>query len=237
VEEWRGGGDMEQFVLDGDTLTPELLYEIGLKPNTPVTLSEEAWARIDRSRAVVLAIVSREQTVYGINTGFGNFADVRIGKDKLEELQENLILSHAAGVGEPLTIAQTRRLLTLRINVLAKGHSGISPANVKRLLAALNANCMSVVPCQGTVGASGDLAPLAHLALGYLGHGMMWDPKTGSQRNAADIIKEYGLETLKLGPKEGLALINGTQLIAAIGCVILTRGDDVTFSIGSFDSS
>jgi histidine ammonia-lyase len=110
VEEWRGGGDMEQFVLDGDTLTPELLYEIGLKPNTPVTLSEEAWARIDRSRAVVLAIVSREQTVYGINTGFGNFADVRIGKDKLEELQENLILSHAAGVGEPLTIAQTRRL-------------------------------------------------------------------------------------------------------------------------------
>lgn len=109
--------------------------------------------------------------------------------------------------------------LALRINVLAKGHSGISRQNVEKLLAALNKNVLSVVPSKGTVGASGDLAPLAHLVLGMLGDGMMWDPEDQSQKPAAEVMKKYNLEYLELGPKEGLALINGTQLITCLGCV------------------
>lgn len=148
------------------------------------------------------------------------------------KLQLNLIRSHATGYGKPLTPSQTRMLLALRINVLAKGYSGISVDNIKKMIAAFNgkafpilsrdttiaAYCVSFVPQQGTVGCSGDLCPLAHLALGLLGEGKMWSPSTGW--DAADVVlKKNGLEPLLLGPKEGLALINGTQMVTALGAL------------------
>ncbi|CAG2055541.1 unnamed protein product, partial [Timema podura] len=192
--------------------------------------------------------------VYGITTGFGNFARTVIDSDKLEELQYNLIRSHAAGVGTPLSPEKTRMLLALRINVLAKGHSGISLNTLNTLIAAFNghvevnipASCLSMVPEQGSVGASGDLAPLAHLALGLLGEGEMWSPKTGWENankvlearglkalELSDmegiaptnllVLEAHGLKPLKLSAKEGIALINGTQLITSLGAEAVER--------------
>lgn len=209
--------------LDGYTVSPDDVYLIGNTPELPVLLSNEASLRISRAEEVVSTIVQSDETVYGINTGFGNFANVVISKHQIETLQYNLIRSHAVGMGDPLTIQQSRMLLALRINVLAKGHSGIRLSTVKQLLAALNANCIPVIPCQGTVGASGDLAPLAHLALGLLGEGLMWDPTSKAQIPALEVLKANGLVPLQLGPKEGLALINGTQMITALGCEAVVR--------------
>jgi hypothetical protein len=138
-----------------------------------VDLTEAAWAAVAEGRAVIDRVLARKEVAYGINTGFGNFANVIIADNELEALQANLIRSHASGVGMPLSPAKTRMLLALRINVLAKGHSGIRVETVQRMLAALNANCLPLVPCKGTVGASGDLAPLSHLALGLMGEGKM----------------------------------------------------------------
>jgi histidine ammonia-lyase len=146
---------------------------------------------------------------YGINTGFGLFSDVIIDHSKLQQLQNNLIRSHSAGVGAPLTREQTRRLLALRINVLAKGHSGIRSETLHQMIDAFNADCISVVPSQGTVGASGDLAPLSHLALGLMGEGPMWDPATGTIGKASEILARHGLQPIVLQAKEGLAMING----------------------------
>lgn len=127
----------------------------------------------------------------------------------------------------PLSPAKTRMLLALRINVLAKGHSGIRVETVQRMLAALNANCLSLVPCKGTVGASGDLAPLSHLALGLMGEGMMWNPKTKSYAEAREVLRQHGLHPITLQAKEGLALINGTQLITSIGSEAVSRARSV----------
>lgn len=164
-------------------------------------------------------VLQRREVAYGINTGFGNFANVIIPEDDLTKLQVNLIRSHAAGVGEPLEPRQTRMLLALRINVFAKGHSGIRPETVKKLLAALNKNCLSKVPSKGTVGASGDLAPLSHLALGMMGEGEMWDPTLMKYLPANEVLTRHGLEPIDLKAKEGLALINGTQFMTSIGSV------------------
>jgi histidine ammonia-lyase len=152
------------ILLDGESLLPETLVHIGYGQCT-IGLTPAAWTKVQHARDVIDKIVAGDEVVYGINTGFGSFAHVIIPDDKLAELQVNLIRSHAAGVGEPLTREQTRMLLALRINVLAKGHSGIRVESVKTMVRALNANCLPVVPQQGTVGASGDLAPLSHLAV------------------------------------------------------------------------
>ena len=181
--------------------------------------------------------------VYGITTGFGTFANVTICPADIRQLQLNLIRSHATGYGDPLSPQKARMLLALRINVLAKGHSGISLANVERLIAAFNgtvpprqelryymqiflAFAVSFVPEQGTVGCSGDLCPLAHLALGLLGEGQMWSPKTG-WTDAAQVLKENNLEKLDLGPKEGLALINGTQMVSSLGALAVHRAERI----------
>ncbi len=139
-------------------------------------------------------------------------------------MQENLICSHAAGVGDILSPEQSKRLMALRINVLAKGFSGISVGTLKQMVDAFNCGCVSAVPCQGTVGASGDLAPLSHLALGLLGQGQMYSPLTGWGA-AADVLSANSLQPLKLQAKEGLALINGTQLITSIGTEALIRAE------------
>lgn len=218
--------------LDGESLTPETLVQLS-RGGVHLSLSDAAWERVAHGREVVDSILRDPTRVaYGINTGFGLFSNVVVGADKLSQLQENLIRSHASGTGEPLTPAQTRMLLALRINVLAKGHSGIRVETLRQLVAAFNADCLSVVPARGTVGASGDLAPLAHLALGMMGEGPMWDKivDNGVERfvlgDAATVLAKHGLQPVKLGAKEGLAMINGTQLITCVGAEAVVRAEN-----------
>ncbi|VDL74985.1 unnamed protein product [Nippostrongylus brasiliensis] len=189
-------------------------------------LSMEAEERVSKGRALLEKIASEHRAVYGVTTGFGIFSNVRIADDKLKKLQLNLIRSHATAYGQPLHPSKARMLLALRINVLAKGYSGISLENVKKMVAAFNAFCVSFVPQQGTVGCSGDLAPLAHLALGLLGEGKMWSPSTGWE-DAAVVLKKHNLKPLELGPKEGLALINGTQMVTALGAYTVERARNI----------
>ncbi|KYB26333.1 histidine ammonia-lyase isoform X2 [Tribolium castaneum] len=207
--------------VDGSNLTTEMLVNLG-NGEFKIKLSKEAINSVLKSRSLVESLLGEERSVYGITTGIGSFSEVSIPYDKLEDLQYNIIRSHAAGVGNPLSPARTRMLLALRINVLAKGYSGISLNTLQGLVDAFNASCLSWVPEQGSVGASGDLAPLAHLALGIVGEGKMWSPKTG-WGEAKRVLKLNGLKPLVLGPKEADALVNGTQLITSIGAEAVER--------------
>lgn len=179
-----------------------------------VELAKAAQQRIQTARKVVEQIVQGDAAVYGINTGFGKFATVRVSNGQLAELQYNLIVSHAIGVGEPLPTEVVRGMLLLRAQSLALGHSGVRVEVVDMLLALLNAGAHPVVPAQGSVGASGDLAPLAHLALAMLGLGEM--EYQGQIHPAKEVLDQLGLEPLVLKAKEGLALINGTQLMGSL---------------------
>jgi histidine ammonia-lyase len=180
----------------------------------PVALADRAWTAIAEAAESVGQILASGRTVYGVNTGFGLLAQTRIAADRLEDLQRNLILSHACGLGEPLPPHVVRLILALKAIGLGRGHSGVRPIIVERLLTFLDADALPVVPSQGSVGASGDLAPLAHLAAPLIGEGEML--LGGGRLPAADALARLGLEPLVLGPKEGLALINGTQVSAAI---------------------
>ncbi|KAH0807422.1 hypothetical protein GEV33_015362 [Tenebrio molitor] len=211
--------------LDGSNLSTELLVNLG-NGEFKIKLSKEAINNVLKSRSLVETFLEDNHSVYGVTTGIGNFATVDIPVEKLEDLQYNIIRSHAAGVGNPLSPARTRMLLALRINVLAKGYSGISLNTLQGLIDAFNASCLSWVPEQGSVGASGDLAPLAHLALGIVGEGKMWSPRTGWE-DAKRVLKLNGLQPLQLGPKEGLALVNGTQLITSIGAEAVERAQHI----------
>ncbi|WP_257308364.1 histidine ammonia-lyase [Geothrix fuzhouensis] len=199
--------------LDGQSLTAPLLARIA--GGEGVILDEGALALVAENRAVVDRIVAEGRTVYGINTGFGQFATVVIPPDQLQLLQLNLIRSHAAGVGEPLPKDQTRALMAARINCLLKGHSGIRPEPIHLLTECLNRDVVPVVPSQGSVGASGDLAPLAHMALLLVGEGLAWG--SDGQIPGGEALAKAGLKPVTLQAKEGLALINGTQLITSLG--------------------
>jgi histidine ammonia-lyase len=177
-------------------------------------LAAAARERVAASRAAVDAAVERGEAIYGINTGFGELARVRIPADRLRTLQERLLLSHAAGVGEPLPDEAVRGMLLLRANTLARGYSGVRPELIEALLALLARDVLPVVPARGSVGASGDLAPLAHLALPLLGRGRV--RHLGAELPAAAGLERAGLRPLVLLPKEGLALINGTQAMTAL---------------------
>jgi histidine ammonia-lyase len=191
----------------------------------PIVLSSAARRRMARSRAVVDGILRRGEVRYGINTGFGNFATVTIPGPELEQLQRNLVVSHAAAVGTPLDEPTVRALAILRANCLARGHSGIRPETVERLLEIIDAGILPFVPEQGSVGASGDLAPLAHLACAVIGEGdVFW---RGERTPAGEALAAVGLEPLRLGAKEGLSLINGTQATTAIGALALARALDL----------
>lgn len=217
-------------MLDGNSLTVEECIVLG-KGNHAVNLTDLAWRSVDNSRAVVEQILQDGETIaYGINTGFGNFANVVIPKEKVDLLQLNLIRSHAAGVGNNLGLEATRRLMVARINVLAKGYSGISRITLQQVIDAFNADCLSLIPEQGTLGASGDLAQLAHLALGLIGEGQMWNPKSQKYEDAAEVLKQNGLKPLELKAKEGLALINGTQFISSLGMEALDRAINAAVS-------
>jgi histidine ammonia-lyase len=176
----------------------------------PVTLAAAGWAAVDAAAGIVGRIVASGRTVYGVNTGFGLLAQTRIAADRLEELQRNLILSHSCGLGEALEPRVVRLAMALKVIGLARGHSGVRPAVVERLLALLGADALPLIPSQGSVGASGDLAPLAHLAAPLIGEGRV--VLGGESLPAREALARLGLEPLVLGPKEGLALINGTQV-------------------------
>ena len=206
----------ESVLVDGRTLDIPGVEAVA-RHGAAVTLSAEARAKIARARQVVDDILESGEVVYGINTGFGKLAEVRISPDQLEQLQRNLLLSHACGVGEPFPEDVVRAMLLLRANVLATGHAGCRPLVVERVLELLEAGVHPVVPSQGSVGASGDLAPLAHLALVLIGEGEA--VFGGEKMSGADALKTVGLEPLHLRAKEGLALINGTQASAAVGAL------------------
>ena len=211
---------METVALDGQSLPLDAIEGIAAAA-WPVAIAPSALARAAESRAIIEAILAAGQTVYGVNTGFGKLSDVRIPQEKLAELQFNLVRSHAGGVGQPLSEAESRAMLLLRANVLAKGFSGVRPALLELLLALLNAGVHPVIPEKGSVGASGDLAPLAHLALVVIGEGEAF--YRGARLPGAEALRRAGLKPLPLTAKEGLALLNGTQAMTAVGALAMTR--------------
>ncbi|KAK0393380.1 hypothetical protein QR680_000183 [Steinernema hermaphroditum] len=219
------GAPKRILILDGDSLKTSDLVDCE-KGRCILKLSEDSKDRITKTRQLLETIVTEHRTVYGITTGFGTFASVQVEPQELQQLQVNLIRSHATAYGEPLSPSTTRMLLALRINVLAKGFSGISLENVEKMVAAFNAFCVSKVPQQGTVGCSGDLCQLAHLALGLLGEGEMWSPETG-WASADHVLSVNNLDKMILGPKEGLALINGTQMVTSLGALAVERAHNI----------
>ena len=206
-------------VLDGTSLRIADVVRVA-RGGVPARLAPAAEARLREVRAIVDGIVARHEVVYGITTGFGKLSDVAIPPGRLAELQVNLVRSHAAGVGPLLSAPEVRAITLLRANVLARGHSGIRAEVVQRLLALLALGMHAPIPEQGSVGASGDLAPLSHLALALIGEGMLLDG-AGVARPAADVWAEHGFAPLVLRPKEGLALVNGTQAHTALAALAL----------------
>ncbi len=204
---------MNTLYLDGNSLTLEDVVAVSHGGMT-VALSEEALPRMQASRDLVERWVRDNKVMYGITTGFGEFSNVHIGKDKLADLQRNLIISHAVGCGDPIPRHITRILMLLRANALAKGHSGIRISTVEHLLAMLNADIIPVIPSQGSVGSSGDLVQLAHLVCGMMGLEHCWSDDCDA-RPSADALEAAGLSPIELSAKEGLALINGTQMMTA----------------------
>jgi histidine ammonia-lyase len=179
----------------------------------PVRLAPECRVVIAESAAAVERILARGEAVYGINTGFGKLAAVRIEADDLETLQRNIVLSHAAGVGAPMPVRVARLMMALKLASLARGASGVRPATIELLEAMLDRGLTPVIPAQGSLGASGDLAPLSHMAAAMIGEGEMF--VDGARVPAAVALADAGLDPLVLGPKEGLALLNGTQFSTA----------------------
>ncbi len=204
--------------LDGSSLTIEAVKRAA-NGDGPVEIAAEAGERMERSRAVVERLAAGDAPVYAVNTGVGLLADVRIAPAELEQLQRNVVRSHACGAGDPLSRAEVRAMMLIRANVLAKGFSGIRPVVAQRLCDLLNRNVTPVVPSQGSVGASGDLAPLAHIALVLIGEGEA--EFEGARISGGDALRRAGIERLILGPKEGISLLNGTQAMLAIGCLEL----------------
>ncbi len=206
--------------LDGQRLTLEEVYEVA-RGALQVGLAEQARVRVEDSRRVVEKILASGRVVYGVNTGFGKLADVRIAPSELRELQLNLVRSHSCGVGAALSEMETRAMMLLRANVLALGYSGARAVVIDTLLAMLERGVYAMVPEKGSVGASGDLAPLAHLALSCIGEGEAFykDERMAS----AEALSRARVEPLQLEAKEGLALLNGTQAMAAVGGLALYR--------------
>jgi histidine ammonia-lyase len=204
-----------RLLLDGRSLTLSDLVRVTRDGGVLIDLDREALDGLARSRSAVEAALARGETMYGVNTGFGKLANVRIGPDDLERLQENLIRSHAAGVGDPLPAAEVRAMMVLRANVLLRPTSGVRPVLVQALVDAINAGLIPWVPEQGSVGASGDLAPLSHLALALMGEGSVLG-EDGRSAPARPALAQRGLAPFQYGPKEGLAFINGTQAQTAM---------------------
>jgi histidine ammonia-lyase len=208
--------------LDGDSLTVQTAKKI-IFSHEKISLAPSALERVRAARAVVAEIVAKNQRIYGINTGFGKLSTQTIPSEKLALLQENLLKSHAVGVGDPLPDEVARAALLFRSNSLLHGRSGVRVEVIEYLKKFLDQNVVPVIPAKGSVGSSGDLAPLAHLALLLIGEGQA---KFGEKiLSGRELLKELGLEPLHLAPKEGLALINGTQVTLALGFVAFARAE------------
>ena len=199
--------------LTGGDLTLERFAAI-VQGRDSCALAASARPRIEAARRFVEKVVAADRPVYGVNTGFGDLAQVKIAAKDVRVLQERLLVSHAAGVGDPLPAGVVRGMLLLRANTLARGHSGVRPIVIERLLELLDRDLLPRVPSRGSVGASGDLAPLAHLALPLVGRGFL--VSDGEGRPALEVLSAHGLEPLALEAKEGLALINGTQAMTSL---------------------
>jgi len=208
--------------LTGNTLTLKSVNEV-LYNKEFVIASNESMERVQKSHEAVKKIVEQKRVVYGITTGFGKFSDVYIDAENVEELQLNLIHSHACGVGEPFPEVVSRAMLLLRANALLKGFSGVRPVVIHRLLDLLNAHIHPVIPQQGSLGASGDLAPLSHLALVLMGEGEVY--YKGERTNTWSALEKEGILPITLQAKEGLALINGTQAMTAMGVVAFLEAE------------
>ncbi|HXE57136.1 MAG TPA: histidine ammonia-lyase [Gemmatimonadales bacterium] len=214
---------IQPLVLDGESLRIADVVRVARDPSATVAIAPAALARLADSRRRVEDAIAAGRTVYGINTGYGKLANVRIPGDRLDRLQENLIRSHAAGVGAPLPPDVVRAMMLLRANVLVRPTSGVRPALVEALVAMLNAGVLPYVPEQGSVGASGDLAPLSHVALALMGEGEVLDPE-GRPVPAADALRAAGLQPFRFAPKEGISFINGTQAQTALLALLVHDG-------------
>ncbi len=206
----------EMTELDGKSLTIEQVMRIA-RENAPVRIAKEAYAPMDGARAYVEKKLDEGAVVYGLTTGFGKFSDTYISREDAASLQRKLIISHACGMGEPLPEDAVRAVMLLRANALCRGNSGIRRSTVDTLLAMLNAGVHPVIPEKGSLGASGDLAPLAHMALVLMGEGEAL--YKGQRMSGTEAMRRAGIAPVELAAKEGLALINGTQVMTGVGCL------------------
>lgn len=227
MELWTGvylppmSGTLE---LHGNLLRLEDLERVALDESPPrVALAEEARERVDEARAFVERLIGEGRVVYGLTTGFGALSEVVVPSEQIRELQVNLIRSHAAGIGPPLSEPETRAVTLLRANVLARGNSGVRPIVIELLAELLNRRVHPVIPSRGSVGASGDLAPLSHLALVLIGEGEAIHE--GERMSGGEALRRAGLEPLTLEAKEGLALNNGTQAMTGVGILALLAAE------------
>ena len=211
-----GGVEIMVLQLDGNQLTIQDIRHF-LYNEDQVEISDEALQNVKQSRAIVERIINHKETVYGITTGFGLFSDVLIDQDQYNQLQVNLIRSHACGVGKPFSEEVALVMMILRLNTLLKGHSGATVELIDQLIYFINHRIIPVIPQQGSLGASGDLAPLAHLALALIGEGHVY--YKGEEVDSRYVLKQLDREPLQLQAKEGLALINGTQAMTAQGVI------------------
>lgn len=222
------------ILIDGNSLTIEEFIQI-TRGRKKIALSEEAIKRVNESRALVDKLVDENKVVYGITTGFGKFSDVVITGDETRELQRNLIVSHACGVGEPLPEDIVRGIMLLRINALAKGYSGIRISTLNTLIEMLNKGVHPIIPEKGSLGSSGDLAPLAHMVLVMLGEGEAIFK--GKRMSGKEALEKANIKPVELTSKEGLALINGTQVMTSVGAhviydsIILSKTADIAASL------
>jgi histidine ammonia-lyase len=214
--------------ISGNDLTLEAVREVAVE-RRPVLLAPDARESVNRARAVVDEIVSGNKVAYAITTGVGKLSEVRIAGDQIRELQVNLVRSHAVGVGDPLAVPETRAMMLLRANSLAKGHSGVRAIIIDTLCEMLNRGVVPFVPSQGSVGASGDLAPLAHLALALTGEGECLDEK-GQRVPSAEALKRAQIKAVVLESKEAISLINGTQGMLAVGTLSLLAAETLVDS-------
>ncbi|MBL1213838.1 MAG: histidine ammonia-lyase [Ignavibacteriae bacterium] len=219
----------KKLIIDGNSLSLEQI-ELFVKANPKVSISAEAKTKVKKARKLIDEWVESDKVIYGVTTGFGEFANVSISKNDLTKLQENLIVSHSVGVGEPLPPVIIKIMMLLRVNALARGHSGIRPSTLELLVEMINKNIIPYIPSQGSVGSSGDLAPLAHLVLAMIGKGKVEVFNNISEAStfkktisAKSALKKFNLVPIKLAAKEGLALINGTQMMTAFAALICVR--------------
>lgn len=219
---------MNALHINGNDLTLEAVREVGVERRA-VLLAPDAREAVHRARAVVDEIVASNKVAYAITTGVGKLSDVRIAGDQIRELQINLVRSHAVGMGTPLALSETRAMMLLRANSLAKGNSGVRPVVIDTLCEMLNRGVTPVVPSQGSVGASGDLAPLAHLALALIGEGECFD-ENGGQTPSSRVLQRAQIKPIILESKETISLINGTQAMLAVGTLALLAAENLVDS-------